>query len=98
MIMFILTVTLLSSDGDVHTHYDSQYKSYDECRLSITKDKQMDMAIELREHIKDGTSMSFICMPGSNHLDHRHIAIELHRLTESVIKNSKRNKSTGVST
>ena len=95
--MFMLVVSMVTGD-DVHTHYDSQYKSYDECRQSITKDKQMAVAVEQREHIKDGTMMMFVCMPSSNYLNQRDIAIRYGESTEHKVLNSKRNKIAGAST
>jgi len=84
MITFMMIVTLVTGDT-VHTHYDSQYKSYDECKSAMTYKKKMSMAVELREHISDGTIMSVICMPSSNYIDQRNMVIVLARTTETVI-------------
>ena len=84
MITFMMIVSLINGDT-VHTHYDSQYKSYDECKSALTYKKKMSVAVELREHIKDGTKMTFICMPSSNYVDQRNMAIVLARSTETVI-------------
>ena len=87
----MLVVSMVTGD-DVHTHYDSQYKSYVECRQSITKDKQMVVALAQREHIKDGTMMMFVCMPSSNYINQRDIAIRYGESTEHKVLNSNRNK------
>ena len=96
--MFMLVVSMVTGDH-VHTHYDSQYKSYVECRQSITKDKQMVVALAQREHIKDGTMMMFVCMPSSNYINQRDIAIRYGESTsphgestEHKVLNSNRNK------
>lgn len=80
----MMVVSLVTGDT-VHTHYDSQYKSYDECKSAMTYNKKMSIAVELREHISDGTKMMFVCMPSNNYIDHRNMVIVLSRTTETVI-------------
>ena len=84
MITFMMIVSLITGD-EVHVHYDSQYKSYGECKENVTQKKMMEVSVELKELIRNGTRMTFICMPSSNYLDQRNIAIALARSTETVI-------------
>lgn len=71
----------------VHTHYDSQYMSYDECKAALNKEKQIEILLlpEVRDHIEKGTVMTFICMPTQNWIDQRNMAIAQARSTETVI-------------